>query len=191
MKSRKQSFKKLERRLIAGEVPETTRLASERMSRVRQRDTAPEMRVRRALAALGWRYRIVNRDLPGSPDLANRSRKWALFVHGCYWHHHDGCPKATVPKANREFWLAKFAMNRQRDARVQSELEAAGFSVGVIWQCQTTNRTAILEAIEAMDVLRTESARWNSRLRGRTRRVPAADGATSRRGLTPRPTRGA
>jgi DNA mismatch endonuclease (patch repair protein) len=107
------------------------------MSRQRQRDTRPEIIVRRALTAIGLHYRLNNRDLPGSPDIANRSRKWVVFVHGCYWHRHDGCPRATTPKRNRSFWLEKFQNNQERDRRVCEELEALGYRVATIWECQT------------------------------------------------------
>jgi DNA mismatch endonuclease (patch repair protein) len=112
--------------------PET----SLRMGRVRQSNTKPELIVRRALHRAGIRFRVNNRDLPGSPDLANRRHKWVIFVHGCFWHQHEGCPKATVPKRNHEFWAAKFAANRQRDLRVQKDLRERGYSVSVIWQCE-------------------------------------------------------
>jgi DNA mismatch endonuclease (patch repair protein) len=109
---------------------------SRRLGKIRQRDTTAEQRVRRALWALGLRYRVGVRGLPGSPDLANRSARWAVFVHGCYWHSHRGCPRATVPKRNRSFWLDKFAANRARDARVRRALRRLGFLVFVVWECQ-------------------------------------------------------
>src|SRR5689334_5614430 len=97
---------------------------SKRMARIRQRDTAAEQLVRKCLKKLGLRFRTENRDLPGSPDIANRFEHWAILVHGCFWHAHEGCPKATVPKRNRPFWLAKFAANRARDRRVLKELRS-------------------------------------------------------------------
>jgi DNA mismatch endonuclease, patch repair protein len=106
------------------------------MGKVRQRDTAPEMLVRRALTVLGIRYTTHNRDLPGSPDLANRSRRWALFVHGCYWHRHEGCRMATTPKTNTAYWLEKFARNVERDAAVTADLGRLGYNVLMIWQCE-------------------------------------------------------
>lgn len=111
---------------------------SQRLGRIRQRDTSAETSVRRLVHGLGHRFRVQTRDLPGSPDLANRSRRWAIFVHGCYWHAHEGCPRATVPKRNRSFWLQKFEANRARDARVARELEEMGFSVIVVWECETS-----------------------------------------------------
>ncbi len=97
------------------EMPDAARSAL--MGRVRQRDTRPEQAVALALRSLGIAYRKNVRGLPGSPDFANKSGKWAVFVHGCFWHRHTGCRRATTPKANREFWLTKFAANRTRDAR--------------------------------------------------------------------------
>ncbi len=109
---------------------------SRRMAGIRQRHTLPELLVRQALSALGLRYRLANRDLPGSPDLANRSRRWALFVHGCFWHAHMDCRLATMPKRNRPFWEAKFAANRRRDRAKERALRRLGFRVFVVWQCE-------------------------------------------------------
>jgi DNA mismatch endonuclease (patch repair protein) len=109
------------------------------MGRVRQRDTRPEQAVALALRSLGIAYRKNVRSLPGSPDFANKSRKWAVFVHGCFWHRHTGCRRATTPKANRDFWLAKFATNRTRDARAIRALRAMGFRVAIIWECSVAD----------------------------------------------------
>jgi DNA mismatch endonuclease Vsr len=81
-------------------------------------------------------YRLNVRSLPGSPDFANKRRKWAIFVHGCFWHQHTGCRRATVPKTNAEFWLEKFRRNRERDATAIHALRRLGFRVGVIWECE-------------------------------------------------------
>jgi DNA mismatch endonuclease, patch repair protein len=116
------------------EVDEAT---SKRLGRIRQRDTTPEQVVRKLLAASGLRFRKENRDLPGSPDVANRRARWAIFVHGCFWHAHRGCPRATVPKRNKAFWEAKFAANRARDARAARALRRLGYSVIVVWECET------------------------------------------------------
>jgi len=107
------------------------------MQRVRQKGTPAETRVARACRDLGLRYRLNVRSLPGSPDVANKTQRWAIFVHGCFWHRHAGCAKATTPKRNAAFWRAKFEANRERDARKLAELEAAGFEVVVVWQCET------------------------------------------------------
>lgn len=99
--------------------------------------------MRRVATALGLRYRTHNRDLPGAPDLANRARRWAIFVHGCYWHAHEGCARATVPKRNHHFWLAKFAANRERDARAVAALEARGYRVVTLWECELADATDV------------------------------------------------
>ncbi len=109
---------------------------SERMGRVRQKGTAAELAVRAAARRLNLHYRIENRDLPGRPDLANRKRKWAIFVHGCFWHRHQGCVRTTTPKRNRDFWQAKFEANITRDARVIAALQKLGYLVIVIWECE-------------------------------------------------------
>jgi DNA mismatch endonuclease, patch repair protein len=131
-----QVFKKVEKRLAGKAALRTDAPTSARMGRIRQSGTAPEMTIRRAASTLGLRYTVKNKDLPGSPDLANRSRRWAIFVHGCYWHHHTGCHKATTPRTNTEFWLNKFSRNVARDARARSELERQGYRVVTLWQCE-------------------------------------------------------
>src|SRR5258708_3403168 len=98
------------------------------MAGIRQHGTDAEQRVCEELSRLGLRFRTRNKDLPGSPDAANRAKRWAVFVHGCYWHSHARCAKATVPKRNRAFWVDKFATNRERDRRVVGELRAQGFT---------------------------------------------------------------
>lgn len=112
------------------------RATAERLGCIRQRDTEPERRVRAVLRSLGLHYRCSNRDLPGSPDIANRKLRWAVFVHGCFWHRHASCPRATTPKHNRSFWLAKFAANERRDERVCRALRKLGYAVVVIWECE-------------------------------------------------------
>lgn len=113
---------------------------SRRMGGVRQSSTAAELLVRRIAHSTGLRYRISNRDLPGSPDLANRSRRWAIFVHGCFWHRHEGCKRSTTPTRNREFWIAKFRANVERDLRVVGELRRLGWRVVIVWECESESR---------------------------------------------------
>ncbi|MDW9573367.1 DNA mismatch endonuclease Vsr [Sinorhizobium meliloti] len=123
------------------------RLTSERrswlMSRVRGKNTTPEMRVRKAAHALGFRFRLHRKDLSGCPDLVFPKLKTVVFVHGCFWHRHPGCRKASIPKSRPEYWDAKFAANVQRDARNQSELERLGWSIAVIWECETKDEAAL------------------------------------------------
>lgn len=107
------------------------------MSRQKQLGTVPELAVRALVRDAGGSYRVRNRDLPGSPDLANRRRKWAIFVHGCFWHAHSGCPQAVLPKRNREIWKSKLSGNRARDQRAARDLRRLGFRVLIVWECQT------------------------------------------------------
>lgn len=106
------------------------------MRSVRQRDTSPEMLVRRAAHAMGARYRVSKKSLPGSPDLVFASRKLCLFVHGCFWHRHAGCRLSSTPSTNVKFWEEKFSRNVERDARKARELIALGWQVEVIWECE-------------------------------------------------------
>jgi DNA mismatch endonuclease, patch repair protein len=108
-----------------------------RMKAVRQRDTSAEMRVRRLLHGFGIRYRVCQRGLPGSPDISNRAGRWCVFVHGCFWHGHDSCAFAKLPKTNVAWWKAKIDANRSRDRRKAAALRARGFDVSVVWECQT------------------------------------------------------
>lgn len=112
---------------------------SERMSRIRHKDTSPEMRVRRLVHSLGYRYRLHASDLPGRPDLVFRSRRKLLFVHGCFWHRHRGCSRTRVPKSpeRRQFWRDKFATNVRRDRRAIRTLREDAWDVMVIWECET------------------------------------------------------
>jgi DNA mismatch endonuclease (patch repair protein) len=109
------------------------------MGKVRQHGTSAELSVYRAARAIGLRVTRKNRDLPGSPDLANRKRKLAIFVHGCYWHRHHGCSRSTTPKSNEAFWRAKFDRNVERDAVALAELKVLGFRAVVIWECEAND----------------------------------------------------
>jgi DNA mismatch endonuclease (patch repair protein) len=106
------------------------------MGRVRQRGTTAENQVAAVLRELGVFYRRNVRSLPGSPDFANMSRRWAVFVNGCFWHHHVGCARATVPTRNRAFWTEKFSANASRDATKSRALAAMGYRVIVVWECE-------------------------------------------------------
>ena len=116
-----------------------------RMAGIRQRDTSAEQIVRMILTRLGHSYRISNRDLPGSPDVANRTRRWAIFVHGCFWHSHARCPHATIPKRNRRFWEEKFEANRKRDARAVASLRRLGYRVIVVGECEAAKKPERVE----------------------------------------------
>ncbi len=120
------------------------------MARVKGKNTAPELKVRKALTALGARYRLNRKDLPGTPDIVMPGRRLAIFVHGCFWHGHD-CPRGSrVPKANREYWTAKVARNVARDQRTSGELTAAGWRVETIWECDLKDGDALRARLERL-----------------------------------------
>lgn len=114
---------------------------SERMSRIRGKDTRPELTLRKVLHALGLRYRLHGAGLPGKPDLVFPRYRSVVFVHGCFWHRHVGCSIATTPKSNTTFWEQKFEKNTDRDRRVTLELEKAGWKVLVAWECELSSMT--------------------------------------------------
>lgn len=127
-------------RLVVRTTHETDKARSAQMALIKARDTKPELKVRRAIHAAGLRYRLHAKDLPGRPDLVFRSRRIAVFVHGCFWHQHPdpSCKLARMPKSKLEFWRPKLEGNRQRDLRTRGELEARGWSVLEVWECQTS-----------------------------------------------------
>ena len=105
------------------------------MATVTGTNTTPELTLRRALHSRGLRYRLHNRELPGTPDLTFPRFKAVCFVHGCFWHRHADCYRTTVPATRREFWRAKFKSNVERDCRVQQALLADGWRVAIVWEC--------------------------------------------------------
>lgn len=117
------------------------------MGRIRGKNTKPEMVVRRLVHRMGYRYRLHRKDLPGRPDLVFAARRKVIFVHGCFWHQHEGCRLAYKPKTRVAFWHTKLEANRARDTRNQHDLRAAGWDVLVIWECETraSNRAGLLE----------------------------------------------
>lgn len=126
----------------------TTEARSALMRRVRQGGTDAERVVRRLLWSLGARYRVNVEGLPGRPDIANKTKRRAIFVHGCYWHHHAGCSRASLPKRNRAFWREKFASNRDRDMKKEDELRSAGFDVLVIWECELADEAVLMHRLD-------------------------------------------
>ena len=109
------------------------------MAQVKDRNTCPEKTVRSLLHRMGYRFRLQRTDLPGKPDIVLPKLKTVVFVHGCFWHRHPGCKRATIPASNTEYWNPKFARTVARDARNQGLLEAAGWRVLVIWECEMKN----------------------------------------------------
>jgi DNA mismatch endonuclease (patch repair protein) len=117
------------------------------MRLIRSKDTKPELALRRALFARGYRYRLHSKRLPGSPDLVFPGRKKAIFVHGCFWHRHEGCKKCRTPKTRLDYWLPKFASNVSRDARDQALLADAGWRALVVWECELDDMERTLKRV--------------------------------------------
>ncbi|MEO0910814.1 MAG: very short patch repair endonuclease, partial [Pseudomonadota bacterium] len=116
------------------------------MSRIRGKNTKPEIVLRSLMHRAGFRYRLHDKKLPGKPDIVLAKHKTAIFVNGCYWHRHQGCPKATTPKTNTAFWTKKFEETVERDARKKSELIESGWRVITIWECELeTNPVRLVE----------------------------------------------
>ena len=113
------------------------------MSRIRSKNTKPELIVRSLLHRMGFRFRVNRKDLPGTPDIVLPKYKTVIFVHGCYWHRHPGCKGATTPSTRREFWEKKFRDNVDRDSRNQRDLRKAGWKVIVLWECEVFADPAI------------------------------------------------
>ena len=139
------------------------------MSRVGQKNTGPEIILRSILHRTGFRYRLHDRTLPGSPDLVFRRFGAVIFVHGCYWHSH-GCHRSTVPKSHRVFWKDKFAANRRRDGRNVRLLEECGWRVMVVWECELLGKNA-LRAEELAERIR-EWLHAENALRAKDQRPP-------------------
>ena len=114
---------------------------SRMMAGIKGKDTKPEMLVRKYLHMKGLRFRLHRKDLPGKPDLVFPGRRVVVFVHGCYWHRHEGCPKATLPSSNVQFWQDKFNDNVARDKRVKDALEQLGWRVLIVWECQLSSES--------------------------------------------------
>ena len=113
------------------------------MAKVRGKDTKPELTVRRAAHALGYRFRLHGKGLPGTPDLVFTKRHKVIFVHGCFWHRHEGCKRTTNPATRPDFWQAKFARNLERDAHNIAELRALRWQPLIIWECETFELAAL------------------------------------------------
>lgn len=121
----------------------TDKLSSERrsanMRAIRSRDMKPELCVRRTAHAMGYRFRIHRRDLPGKPDLVFPGRQKAIFVHGCFWHQHAGCQDGRMPQSNHSYWWSKLTRNKERDTEHLARLTTDGWKVLVVWECETVS----------------------------------------------------
>ena len=120
-----------------------SRRRSEMMAGIRGRDTAPERAVRRVAHRMGLRFRLHRKDLPGRPDLVFPRHRLAVFVHGCFWHRHEGCRYAYTPKSRVAFWTRKFAGNVARDRRNEDALRDLGWRVLIVWECEARDAEAV------------------------------------------------
>lgn len=129
---------------------------SRMMAGIKSKDTVPEMKVRKYLHRLGFRYRLHARELPGSPDLVLPKHRLAIFVHGCFWHRHPGCRYATTPASNLAFWERKFQANTERDARQHDALSALGWRQITVWECELKRDAA--DRLQRLTVEITDNA---------------------------------
>lgn len=127
------------------------------MSRIKGKDTSPELIVRSVLHSMGYRFRLHVKTLPGRPDVVLPKWRTVIFVHGCFWHRHERCKFAYTPKSRLEFWLKKFDENVTRDATQRAKLKAAGWKVRVVWECQTGDREALRKRLARMFVTPAKS----------------------------------
>jgi DNA mismatch endonuclease (patch repair protein) len=109
---------------------------SANMSKIRSKDTLPEIRIRKALWRMGYRYRLHYKLLPGKPDIVMTKQKIVIFIHGCFWHRHENCIEASRPKTNSEYWETKINKNIERDKKYQEEIKQLGYKVFIIWECE-------------------------------------------------------
>lgn len=121
---------------------------STNMRNIRSKNTAPELVLRRLLYKLGYRYRLHGRHLPGRPDIVFSGRRKIIYVHGCFWHQHSGCREGRLPSSRLEYWEPKLQRNRARDASNQTRLEADGWEVLVVWECQTKKTGLLIEMLK-------------------------------------------
>ena len=112
---------------------------SRNMSAIKSKNTKPEIKVRKVLHSMGYRFRLHSKNLPGSPDIVLPKYKTVIFVHGCFWHRHENCKYASTPKTRKEFWNKKFTENKKRDSEIQEKIKILDWRSVVIWECETKN----------------------------------------------------
>jgi len=125
----------------------STKDRSYQMSLVKSKNTVPELAVRKLVFSMGHRYRIHGAGIPGKPDLVFSRKKKVIFVHGCFWHRHDDCKKATTPASNTEYWLPKFAKTIERDRQSLESLRELGWRILVVWECELKDTAALAEKL--------------------------------------------
>ncbi len=118
---------------------EVSEQRSRNMSAIKSKNTKPEIKVRKLLHSMGYRFRLHSKDLPGSPDIVLPKYKTVIFVHGCFWHRHENCKYASTPKTRKEFWNKKFTENKKRDSEIQEKIKILDWRSVVIWECETKN----------------------------------------------------
>ena len=118
------------------------------MSRIRSKNTRPELAVRKYLYSKGFRYRLHNRHLPGTPDISNQCKKTAVFVNGCFFHQHEGCKRPTVPKSNKEYWIPKLKKNTAKFAQNTDKLLDMGWKVFTVWECETKDEVILKSKLD-------------------------------------------
>ena len=121
---------------------------SRNMSAIKSKNTKPEIKVRKVLHSMGYRFRLHRKDLPGSPDIVLPKYKTVIFVHGCFWHRHQNCKYASNPKTRREFWKKKFKENIERDKKTQEKLKNLGWKTNIVWECEVKNREILFLKLE-------------------------------------------
>ena len=121
------------------EIYKVSKQRSRNMSAIKSKNTKPEIKVRKILHAMGYRFRLHSKDLPGSPDIVLPKYKTVIFVHGCFWHRHENCKYASTPKTRKEFWNKKFTENKKRDSEIQEKIKILDWRSVVIWECETKN----------------------------------------------------
>ena len=120
---------------------------SRNMSAIKSKNTKPEIKVRKVLHSMGYRFRLHSKDLPSSPDIVLPKYKTVIFVHGCFWHRHENCKYASTPKTRKEFWNKKFTENKKRDSEIQEKIKILDWRSVVIWECETKNLEILRDKI--------------------------------------------
>ena len=121
---------------------------SRNMSAIKSKNTKPEIKVRKVLHSMGYRFRLHSKDLPGSPDIVLPKYKTVIFVHGCFWHRHENCKYASTPKTRKEFWNKKFTENKKRDSEIQEKIKNIGWQSVVIWECEIKNKELLINRLQ-------------------------------------------
>lgn len=129
---------------------------SANMAAIRGKNTRPEIAVRKLLHRMGLRFRLHRKDLPGHPDIVLPRHRLAIFVHGCFWHRHEGCSRANAPKSRSDYWQAKFARNAARDERQQNLLRQGGWKVLTVWECKAKDAEHVEAAVRSALARRSE-----------------------------------